>query len=266
GILTQDANIRFDVFQKFLKECAEIEVSSLIEKFRTKDKYFPDPLMLKFFKEDKSVTSVKTPNMSSVSVNFGSYRQAYYEEHFPKDVTIEKICHEYLYGMQWIAHYYCKQIPSWTWFYPYHYAPFLCDLQKYCSTMKEVAYASTAPAEPFQQLLSVLPPQSSHLLPVALAKLTTQSTSPIIDYYPKNFEVDISGKRQEWEGIVKLPMIDTKRLERVYQSCKSTFTDSEKRRNKVQRNVMYVYESHRPFLFRSRYARIEKCHVHTTFL
>ena len=36
--------------------------------------------------------------------------------------------------------------------------------------------------------------------------------SPILDFYPLEFEQDLNGKKQEWEAIVKIPFIDQARL------------------------------------------------------
>lgn len=36
--------------------------------------------------------------------------------------------------------------------------------------------------------------------------------SSIIDFYPLEFELDLNGKKQDWEAIVKIPFIDEKRL------------------------------------------------------
>ena len=42
-----------------------------------------------------------------------------------------------------------------------------------------------------------------------------EETSPIINFYPRDFELDMNGKKQDWEAVVKIPFIDQARLLRA---------------------------------------------------
>jgi hypothetical protein len=64
----------------------------------------------------------------------------------------------YLEGLYWVLIYYHKGCGSWTWYYPYLYAPLASDLVNLASI--EVKFEAGRPFTPLLQLLSVLPPQS----------------------------------------------------------------------------------------------------------
>ena len=49
------------------------------------------------------------------------------------------------------------------------------------------------PLRPYEQLLGCLPPSSSDLLPESFQWLMTSRRSPIIDFYPESFTVDMNG-------------------------------------------------------------------------
>ena len=66
-------------------------------------------------------------------------------------------------GLQWVLEYYYRGVASWTWFYPYHYAPMISDMV--AIEQFEVAFQLGRPFLPFQQLLGVLPSASFKLLP-----------------------------------------------------------------------------------------------------
>ena len=92
------------------------------------------------------------------------------------------------------------------------------------------------PFRPFEQLMGVLPEASRELIPSAFRvinqsyfrgihiltleqDLMYDSNSPILDFYPTEFEQDLNGKKQEWEAVVKIPFINETRLLRA-MSCK----------------------------------------------
>jgi 5'-3' exoribonuclease 1 len=138
---------------------------------------------------------------------FTKFKSLYYNTKL-KDVDPIKAAKQYLKGVQWVMLYYSKGMPDWSWFYPYQYSPFLCDLVKAISDQPTIEFNKTSrPLQPLQQLLLIIPPASRELLPAPLASLL-EDESPIKHFYPTKFDIDLSGKRREWQGIPILPSID----------------------------------------------------------
>ncbi len=66
-------------------------------------------------------------------------------------------------GLHWVLEYYYRGVASWTWFFPYHFAPMISDITHIQEF--DVAFQLGQPFLPFQQLLGVLPSASFKLLP-----------------------------------------------------------------------------------------------------
>ena len=66
-----------------------------------------------------------------------------------------------------------------------------------------------------------------------------QESSPIIDYYPEEFENDLNGKQQDWEAVVLIPFIDEKRLLEAMQPYLKFMTPDEVRR-KFLKQVLFT--------------------------
>jgi 5'-3' exoribonuclease 2 len=43
----------------------------------------------------------------------------------------------------------------------------------------------------------------------------SDSKSPIIDFYPKNFKLDVNGAAYAWMGVNLLPFVDSDRMFKV---------------------------------------------------
>lgn len=87
------------------------------------------------------------------------------------------------------------------------------------------------PFLPFEQLLAVLPAASKELLPEAFRGLMTNSNSELIEYYPKDFETDLNGKKNEWEAVVLIPFIEENNLLNAMNRCYKNLTEKEADRN-----------------------------------
>lgn len=174
-----------------------------------------------------------------------NYKQSYYCRKFECDASdyeslIAQIKRSYITGIIWNYNYYYKYCVSWTWFYPYYYAPLISDLCNFSTLNFE--FERGRPLRPFEQLLAVLPPYSSHALPSCFKPLMTEELSEIIDFYPEDFYVDLAGKRFAWLGEVILPFIDDDRLKQAFASIEGKLSDRERERNRLGRPVLMFLE------------------------
>lgn len=59
------------------------------------------------------------------------YADRYYEQKFkvsPENLAFRhQVARDYVEGLAWVLLYYFQGCPSWTWYYPHHYAPFAAD-------------------------------------------------------------------------------------------------------------------------------------------
>lgn len=88
----------------------------------------------------------------------------------------------------------------------------------------------------------------SHI-PKPFHNLMTEGDSPIIDFYPTEFEVDMDGKKWEWQGVVKLPFIDTARLLEAMRTVYDQLDEEEVIRNSEGPSILYVSENHKAYNF-----------------
>lgn len=126
------------------------------------------------------------------------------------------------------------------------------------------------PFKPYQQLMGVLPERSKSIVPKSYHDLMTNPDSPIIDFYPRDFELDMNGKKMDWEAIVKIPFIDEKRLLAAMKQKDSLLSEEETMRNEFGVTVKFSYSPTvdivYPSSFPGQFPNIGHCHcVENTF-
>lgn len=245
---------RKTALKHFLGSVGQQEKGILENKLLHKDHYFPDPCLERNAAYGASSRPREPSLPARYTVNIENYRQDYYASNLP-DVPLERLCHEYLEGMQWVLSYYTQGVPNWNWRFPFHYAPFSATLAEHVDTFKFPEYPITSPSVPFVQLLAILPPKSSTLLPEPLNYILTDEKSPMTRFCPEDFDIDLSGKKQEWEGTVILPIVDYAVLEKAYYQVIKYVDERERKRNTAGKSFLYK-KVDKDFMFRSFYGDI----------
>ena len=214
----------------------------------------------RFYYEDELLESCSMIEKDKINLDIDKYRSECCKKYFKKE-NIKEVCHDYLEGLHWIISYYKKGVPNWKWYYPYDYAPSANFIAEHISTFKFSKYKKTVPLLPFQQLISIMPPKSSNLLPEPLNKLLTDEDSPIKEYYPEEFEIDLAGKKNDWQGIVILPIINPEKVIEIYTTKLKLIDEREMKRNVFGKSFIYIYNKDFNTTFNSYYGTIYNCKV-----
>ncbi|KAK3912768.1 5'-3' exoribonuclease 1 [Frankliniella fusca] len=176
---------------------------------------------------------------------FHQHKKDYYRNKLEYGKVTEQVLRDqaegYVRAIQWNLHYYYHGVASWSWYYPHHYAPYVSDICNFKDIT--LSFDLGEPFKPFEQLLAVLPAASKSLLPAPYQELMIQESSPILEYYPPEFQTDLNGKKQDWEAVVLIPFIDEKKLLSAMVSCEDRLTDDEKKRNKFGPMLEYTFSS-----------------------
>ncbi|XP_032399684.1 5'-3' exoribonuclease 2 isoform X1 [Etheostoma spectabile] len=180
------------------------------------------------------------------------WKQRYYKTKFDVDVEDEdfrkKVVKSYVEGLCWVLRYYYQGCASWKWYFPFHYAPFASDFKDIKGMFTDFE-KDTKPFKPLEQLMGVFPAASGNFLPPTWRSLMSSPDSPIIDFYPDDFAIDLNGKKYAWQGVALLPFVDERRLRTALADVYSDLTSEEVRRNSLGSDVLFLGRSHPLFDF-----------------
>jgi 5'-3' exoribonuclease 2 len=171
------------------------------------------------------------------------WKERYYVDKFNvsnDDHEFKKLIKKsYVEGICWVFAYYYNGCASWEWYYPFHYAPFASDLTDIKDL--EIEFKIGTPFQPVEQLLSVLPPYSSHALPACLRNLMHNPHSEIADFYPKDVRLDINGQPYAWMGVNLVPFIEEHRIRKAVKKYNDEFTDEEMAYNTLGETLVFFH-------------------------
>lgn len=75
--------------------------------------------------------------------------------------------------------------------------------------------------------MSVFPAASRSHVPEPWAELMLDPESPIIDFYPEDFQIDLNGKKFAWQGVALLPFVEEVRLKETLKPFYNRLTEEE---------------------------------------
>lgn len=250
--LFQNGVIGLECFFQFFKKLGDLEKDFIEKKYNSQQSFFPDPLIIK---------NLHTKEQRHL-LYFDQYKSDYYKKKFPVDVSIPEIVQRYFDGLFWIMEYYENGIPDWNWFYPYFYAPFISDFLSVEMSYEKPIFHLHSPLDPFLQLVMVLPENSSHLLPDDLKNVF----SDLSHFFPSIIEIDLTGKKKEWEGIVILPIVNLSEFKEYYEKKCIHLSINEKKRNIWGKHFIYKFQIMKRENFTSYYGNIANCPIISTVI
>lgn len=151
----------------------------------------------------------------------GAGKVNYYNTYFQIDPLTQaeelySILAYYVYGLKFVYEYYFKNLSSWSWYYPYYFAPLLTDLQYYLGHLIAqgqplAPFQLDQPFEPFKQLMCILPKESADLLPEQFRRHIMAPDSILrqpTDFYPDAVDTVTYGSVRSHEAIYLIPFLD----------------------------------------------------------
>jgi len=182
-----------------------------------------------------------------------------------QEITI--MCREYIKSLIWVYLYYVYELPSWNYFYPYRYAPFMNDLARYLGKVSEKEFKELhnfelgEPCLPFQQLMNILPETSKELLPESLHGVYEKSKLVEANYY-REPTIDYEGVMNDHSAVVNIEFVNTKLVTKVYNKLNKDKELDNYPRNQHEVYHTFSFDKNREVTtYESSYGNIEECLV-----
>jgi 5'-3' exoribonuclease 1 len=143
----------------------------------------------------------------------------------------------YLESLMFNLNYYFYGVPSWKWHYKYRISPLISDIYYVLNNnivdVNKITFEKENPYTPFQQLMLILPPQMSDLLPSVLRPIMTDDKLLCTQFYPIEFKLDVVNGIKAMYSEAILPEIDEELLLNTVKKYEEKLSVEEKKRNTI---------------------------------
>ena len=217
----------FKKLSEIEKKYFEITLPTYLNRLSRKKCISTDDYLIEIFNynnvSDKEANILK--NDTNIIKFNNQYKYKYYEKYFKQknNELIEITTKSYLKILKWTSIYYFRRCDNWLEQYEFNHCPMVSDIYKYITknniNINDIQIMESIILEPFQQLLSILPPQQANLLPKEFNWLMTQE-SDIIDLFPIEISLDTMNKEYRYLCVPNLPIVDPERILNVTKKIK----------------------------------------------
>ena len=146
-----------------------------------------------------------------------------------------EIVKNYFESLMFNLNYYFNGVPSWQWYYKYRITPLFSDLvyalDNNIINLNNINFEKGQPYTPFQQLMFILPPQLSSLVPSSLRPIFTNDSLLCTQFYPIEFKLDVAIGIKAMYSEAILPEIHDELLLETIKKYEKKLSEYEKKRN-----------------------------------
>jgi 5'-3' exonuclease len=247
-------SINYNIFIKILDELSEQETAYYNDHFKYK-RYInysklDNQYEIELYNYDNNIINNYKDyiDLGNPETNLNDWKYNYYKNYYnikinidnSDDKSLDEVLENYINGLIWTLYYYYDKCKNYEWFYEYHHGPFISDLNNYIKknpdiikhyekiySLKGIWFENQI--KPLQQLLLVLPHESSYLLPLSYRNL--MFNNKLLDYFPNkitNLYNDYLYKNKAWQNILMLKIIPARKILKL-----TSYINEEFDRNKL---------------------------------
>jgi 5'-3' exonuclease len=219
GFISQiDNKIQWKWLHLFISELSKNEHEYILQEYETRKKWDKRTWKTEI-ESDRDFTLQSVPVIYRgdeiyICPSEKGWESRYYKSLFHKSTAncVDRICKNYLEGLEWVFKYYTVDCPDWKWKYEYHYPPLLKDL-----VVRVPASDFTFIAENRESVTSSV--QMAYVFPRAYHGMMSSKNRGILQsdkyshLYPTEYDYKWTFCRYLWESHVDLPFISNETLQ-----------------------------------------------------